>query len=137
MISCEISSIFILPCKHYNQKLNNYVNICNFLEGDRFSISMATFPQSDDLTTLTALESPGPSFEGSKESAFHQLVTPTTLYPVTSFETTAPSFGPLQELATLKRKPSLTISSTQQTVPEATQTTRWALSSDVVVRPTF
>lgn len=87
---------------------------------------MATFPQSDDLTTLTALESPGPSaFEASKGTTFHQLGTPTALYPVTSSFDTVPSFGPLQELSTPKRKPSLTIASTPQTTPEVTQSTRY------------
>lgn len=86
---------------------------------------MATFPQSDDLTTLTALESPGPSsFEATKGSTFHQLVTPTTLYPVTSSFETAPSFGSLQELSTPKRKPSLTIVSPIQTPQEVLQSTR-------------
>ncbi|XP_055951103.1 nuclear receptor subfamily 4 group A member 2-like isoform X3 [Argiope bruennichi] len=65
-----------------------------FAEGDRFSISMATFPQSDDVTSITtlatatpSLDSPGPSSSsfmppsfasesGPSKPSFHQLVAP-------------------------------------------------------------
>ncbi|GFQ66962.1 probable nuclear hormone receptor HR38 [Trichonephila clavata] len=64
------------------------------IEGDRFSISLATFPQSDDVTSITtlatatpALDSPGPSSSsfmppsfasesGPSKPSFHQLVAP-------------------------------------------------------------
>ncbi|KAF8773474.1 putative nuclear hormone receptor HR38 like protein [Argiope bruennichi] len=64
------------------------------IEGDRFSISMATFPQSDDVTSITtlatatpSLDSPGPSSSsfmppsfasesGPSKPSFHQLVAP-------------------------------------------------------------
>ncbi|XP_035205813.1 probable nuclear hormone receptor HR38 isoform X2 [Stegodyphus dumicola] len=68
------------------------------IEGERFSISMATFPQSEDVTSITtltsatpALDSPGPSSSsfmapsfssegGPSKPSFHQLVAP---YPTT------------------------------------------------------
>ncbi|KAG8179528.1 hypothetical protein JTE90_025755 [Oedothorax gibbosus] len=119
--------------------------------GDRFSISMATFPQPDEdvanLATSSALDSPGPSsfltpsFEGTpSKPSFHQLVAPP--FTATSFSgLSGPESGPfgapsptLHELtsptpspkpAKSARKPSLTLSSssTSESIRHPTPTT--------------
>ncbi|XP_054717299.1 nuclear receptor subfamily 4 group A member 2-like [Uloborus diversus] len=83
------------------------------IEGDRFSISMVTFPQTEDVTSITALtsatpalDSPGPSSSSfmppsfdagaSSKPSFHQLVAPypTTFSGITSSGPEGPShFG--------------------------------------------